>query len=571
MTFFPAISLTFLPYCAFSAELSLSLAHLPFAHPHTTRHFTWHLFFASSACRCERREPTLPPSLIRLSLANNLLGGPLEYSFINAIRLLPITNLDLSNNALLCPSYEMDWLLRSNLTFLNLASNQFDCEFAIKIAIRGPYANILGLDLHNNSFSGDLLGAPFPKLVFLDLSQNNFKGDYQSISNFPSLTQMNISNNKFSFDVSALSSAPFLSSLDASSNLIHGIFAPSGWPNMLIADLRNNSFQEQPRLSAIGSLFVDFKLQVLNLDENQGILPFDKLELNASGLQRLPQSSPSKTFTGGVCYQLGFPDQPTGSTFSFDEGLFRYAQCDCDPTHFGLPPSKCFACPSSASVSECGDRQLTIPEGRFSLLAPNVNSSSTRFLPTSLIQDPDNSHIESESCIYNTFQALTLRTNCRGLKISAAIFAANESVTLSDILATQCREGSQGRLCSRCKCDPSGAGECWFSKGATCKRCSFTMPHGRSIALVIGIFVAIEVGLSTTMFLVLRSKRTPKVARYAQAFCPTSLPGLVTALSTAFISKNLTNFSLFDPIRCRPTLKTKAPIFSSDASTVYTT
>lgn len=458
----------------------------------------------------------MPPSLRRLSLANNQLGGAVSARFISEVRKLPLSHLDLSNNDLICPPQGgLDWIFRSNLTYLNLASNQFQCEIATIDPIRGAFTTIQGLELQNNEFYGKILDSSFPNLVSLNIANNKFDGNYQAI-NFPALTQLNISYNRFSFHVSALDSARYLIWLDASSNFLHGTFSPHGWPNMIIADLRNNSFEDQPRLSDIGALFVDFKLQVFKFGQNPKIVPFDKLELNASGLRRLAQNSPSSDFSGGVCYELGFPKQPNGTTFSFDEGLFGYAQCDCDTRHFGLPPFKCYICPSSASIRDCSGQQLTVPEGMFSILVPTANSS----LDLPRLQHQDDYQIESESCIYNTFQALTQRTNCQGLKITASMLAANDSVTPVELLATQCREGSEGRLCSRCACDPSGASKCWFSKGATCKLCSFTMSPRRSTALVICIFLVIVAVLSTIMFLALRSKRTLKLSRYVHLRLP---------------------------------------------------
>lgn len=430
----------------------------------------------------------------------------------------PLSILDLSDNNLICfERNNFHYLFMSNLTNVNLASNSLACRLIpISEGRKDVRSKLVGLELQNNQLSGEFFRGSFPSLVSVNLANNSFSSNLggTSLPDYPSLTQLNISQNTFSFDVSRLSFAPYLISLDVSNNQIFGTIDPNGWPNVLYADLRKNNFDDQPVFPSIGKLFADNNLQLFKMSENPGIRPFDLEGLAMSGLLRTAQSSPAIDFEGGVCYQLAFQSQRRGGLMDYDEGLFQYAQCDCDSRHFGAPPLLCYPCPKDGA-SSCGGKLLEVPKNYFTFTPPlRAHTNSIDFPVVSRAQGPRYPIIyEVETCIYTPLQALSGRTNCKGLNITDESVPSSLNETIS-ILATQCNEGSEGRLCSKCKCDPTGRGDCWYLKGPTCRRCGFAFTPTSSIAVVVTIFVAIEVVLSVVMFFALRSKRSPKVAQY---------------------------------------------------------
>ena len=178
------------------------------------------------------------------------------------------------------------------------------------------------------------------------------------------------------------------------------------------------------------------------------------------------------TNLGVKCYTVEFVRSPPDVTLTYDIDLFSFAQCDCDEDHFGVPPYHCFTCPSTADA--CNTNSTHVPHNEFAL--PLYNDSLLA--------------IESESCIVNTAQAVTGVTNCNGLKInghllfklitnssqtlpkkkrvstnnrsSAPISPPVDTYSIDELFATQCLNGSEGRLCSLCSCNSE---KCYFMKG----------------------------------------------------------------------------------------------------------
>lgn len=309
-------------------------------------------------------------------------------------------------------------------------------------------------------------------------------------------TELDISFNLFIFDASILHTAPYLIALNAQSNYIMGSFKPHDLPSLQTADLSMNDLTAVD-LKALGYLMTSQSLKLASIEYNLKLMPYDSLYSNTTGLTRTKQSEPlQKLFSrqhkvsnytdlGVVCYSLSFSTSPEGRSLLYDVDLFSYSQCDCDDGHFGVPPLNCFACPLASS--SCKTNQTVIPENEFSFIRLPASSNGTDLLK-----------VRTETCIVTTAQAVTGKTNCRGLVIDgpklailagrverawnvdptripqAASLPLNDSVALAEMFQMQCHEGSEGRLCSRCTCTPQ---KCYYLRG------TYVQPHPPQFSL----------------------------------------------------------------------------------------
>lgn len=481
------------------------------------------------------RNPSLPPNLLSFSLAENAIDMVLPDEFIDLVASHPLQRLDMGSNRLRCrterPGFER--LLSSNLTFLDLSYNNFRCPF-LAPALSSSYHSfdrIMGLMINNNNLTGEILQMRASSLVSLYAHDNEFEGGFGSgsLRNFPSLTRLEIARNQFSFDVGMIANAPYLLVMDASFNNLTGILNPEELQQLVSLDLSNNHLEFRPNLNSIDNLFTS-GLKSLSIQQN-AIQPYHPSD--TSMLIRTSQTSASKTFRGGICSTMGFDDQPPGSIFAYDEGLFQYSQCNCDSTHFGRPPHWCFPCPAQSN-SSCGNDHFVTATNVYLITQPIDHNGASSDDPTTLnLSSPpiaaSGLQLATESCLYSHLQALAHISNCKGVN-----FIANNITNFSDFntsiianltlaIKSQCNEGSEGRLCSKCTCDASGDGPCWFPKGPICKRCSKTFNLKQSIIFIVGVLALALISLTVAMLIVLSSKRKPNTGPYVSLFnniCP---------------------------------------------------
>lgn len=478
--------------------------------------------------------PALPLPLIRFIAPKNRFDGPLSDEFLRSIadlnmiagalapednsmvqsshevsllkadqiRNTVLKHLDLSNNELECPqadarllgSAKMSRLLMlPSLDFLSLANNNFTCEFAI--LPNGPIAPLVSLDLSHNRFSGRFPFSFLSSLMSLKMTSSGFSGQL-SLLNFPLLTVIDVSDNDFSGDASAtFVNSPFLVSYNAAGNrLTGGLTLALEYRNLETLDLSHNQLDGIIDLRSLSLHFTDFALQILKLDNNPKLIPLSPAVIEANQLLRTTSSSPSKDLNGAVCYDLRFNGRDS-TTFSYDEALFDYYQCDCNSTHYGAP-QECISCPSEG-MTQCSRNNFTTAPTWYSFEAPAKNGRKI---------------LRTESCIYSATQQIIGNTNCRGVTLLFPV-VENATSSISSALKPQCEPGSDGRLCSRCICDPE---ECYFLKGANCVKCSHTFKLGASIGLFFGVYICVMILATVIMFAILRSRRTKSLTPWVR-------------------------------------------------------
>lgn len=481
--------------------------------------------------------PLFNDSLLQLDASYNRLNGSNMREFVARVKSGKLRSLDLSGNGIdVGESYIS--LIGPSMRYLLLGSNRFTNPPRIAVM---EINSLVGLDLSNNNISGTFTVGSFRDLAVLKLADNAFKGDLY-IGDMPSLTHVDISNNKFSFDVGRFKALPLLMRVNARNNQLFGsLELGDGLPNLAIADFSGNLLDQVPNLASAGALFAGAAMEILNISNNPLMPNFTGLPIANTLLERTSSSAPSNHFPDTViCYELSFSRQ-SGNSFIFDEGLFSYAQCDCNQAHFGKPPSLCIKCPSRG-VSTCGGTQVNVTLGNYAYLVQHdpltgENSPLTtddRFENLSTLlaltwtsmkaslgigapiaeistSYPQNLMMETESCLLTPVQTISNRSNCGGVRITAADLAKNPAPTLLD---TQCKGGSAGRLCSRCKCKPSEGGKCWYKSNAGCTQCRFVFATSTSFPLAVAVVLLLFAVLSTLMAFVIRNRRIQRLSPY---------------------------------------------------------
>lgn len=337
-----------------------------------------------------------------------------------------------------------------------------------------PPTNLISLDLSDCQLQSSFDATLYPQISSLKIGGNMFIGILE-LGAMSQLTQLNISHNYFNFDVAAFSRLPLLSTLHARRNHLYGTLTLADLPNLQTADFGDNYLSHAPDFASIGILFGQFVLQSLNISANPFLAPIADLDTAKTGLARSSSSSPSVFYNTSVkCYTLDFYGN-TGATFYFDEPLFNYTQCDCDENHFGLPPHNCYKCPA-IGVMSCGAQVLKVEENYFSMWLDGSNegndngsiiATSTAINAPILAPNSIDSFTETyatESCLYKTIHLLTRKSNCQNLTVTPQLLTLHNNSIIS-LIKTQCKEGSTGRLCSRCICDAPETGVCYFTKG----------------------------------------------------------------------------------------------------------
>lgn len=222
--------------------------------------------------------------------------------------------------------------------------------------------------------------------------------------------------------------------------------------------------------------------------------------------------SRSDQFRGVSCTHLTFGTE-RGNTFEFDydEKLFDYQQCECDRDHFGIPPLECYPCSVVGSnISLCQGYDLKIDSNNF------------------IFEVSITSPLEVEPCIHEAYRVVG-SSNCLGLKIkfssdgpqvfsikSGDPYGKNEPnlrMPSSAQLAFQCRQGSSGRLCSRCDCDVNSI--CYFAgAGNLCKPCGKVFEPKVYVPVSLAALVIVTAILSISFYLILASKRSLKDVKW---------------------------------------------------------
>lgn len=384
----------------------------------------------------------------------------------------------------------------------------------------------------------------FPNLAVLKLRYNNFIGtpDWKHIR---SLTELDIAHNSFDFDVARFSALPLLAILSAEFNYIHGALALEDMSNLQTANLAENRLNHEPDFGLIGSLFSS-RLRFLNISANPDLLPMDSFNTAKTGMAKSSVSAPSLSYPDTVtCYELSF-NHLMGRSLLFDESLFMYRQCDCNQEHFGAPPLKCLKCPPTGQgVTSCGGTDLKISKHSFVFSIPTSNQSpapatspeydysvgtlfseASNFArsvwsyslgdypgslanankPTPSDSISNETRLETESCLVTTLQVLSGKSNCRGLNISSSDLAGT-NVSVSKLLESQCKRGSEGRLCSKCTCNVQRGESCWFPSGPVCLQCRRVYRLSVTLPITALILTVVIIVLSPIMAVCLRRKR----------------------------------------------------------------
>ena len=344
--------------------------------------------------------------------------------------------LDISNNNLYISSTPYESLITRDLQYLSIAHNNFGDSPTVEFVKSSP--TLTSLDISYTGLKGQLALRGYPSLTSVKVRGNAFSGNLD-LNLLNSLSLLDISHNLFEFDISTMAQLPLLMSFNARNNSLYGSLVLDGYPSLRFLDLSSNHLNYHPDLASIRNAYTLYSLELLNITDNPYLPRFDDLQTSLTGLKRTSSSAPSPTLPSVTCFSVGFSDR-YGLNFLFDESLFSYAQCDCSERHYGLPPHSCFACPS-VGASLCGGDNATISRKFFAYLVTENGEPTTH-------------RIEAEPC------AAGSSTNCNGVEISAHRL---KEVSIHTILASQCARGSEGRLCSKCKCDSPGS--CYYPRG----------------------------------------------------------------------------------------------------------
>jgi len=464
--------------------------------------------------------PSMPSQLTQLDLSRNRLDGHLD-DLLYLSRYNELSVLDLSYNRF-TSSIPNDFLL-GNWDYVSLSNNQFRGPIIIESdSVAPPRRYLQQLDLSYNLLSGTF---PMPKyrltsLTNLRLNNNQFTGfiDFAAV---PFLSVLDISENMFDFDSDDFSSLSYLVSLDAHQNELYGSLSLSGMSSLKTADLSYNNLNAKPDLTSLGKLFYDLDLRRLSITHNPNLPAFPSLpSYSDTQLGKTTTKAPSTLYPGLLCSELSFRNN-TDYSFLYDEPLFSFDQCECDSTRFGVPPIQCFLCPSTQGTSHCSANRLSIKRKYYIYVTlEHLASSSYPY--------------EVESCVRELTDELSSLSNCEGVEItfdhldmSSILSSSTSSVSdmhvrgheeerknfassssyFEKLISSQCKTGSEGRLCSKCKCDINGKGACYFHGETTCRKCSRVLTPGASFGFAMAFVLLGSCIIAAFAFFSLRSKR----------------------------------------------------------------
>lgn len=146
--------------------------------------------------------PSLPPNLKSFKAQDNMFSTESFSTFAESVQSGSLEQLDLSGLGLTSfadpADRDFSVLVGSRMKYLSLANNGF--YNARTAAERRP--QLRGLDLTNNSLTGQFDTADYPNIAILKLAHNSLSGElYVNWMTF--ITHLDVSFNKFHFDVSS--------------------------------------------------------------------------------------------------------------------------------------------------------------------------------------------------------------------------------------------------------------------------------------------------------------------------------------------------------------------------------
>ena len=465
--------------------------------------------------------PRLPLAIRYFDASSNLFDSTNFDYWMWSEGVHGLNHLDLSNNLNLILNEEFTNFVGENLTFLSLANVPF---YPIPISPQEEVRPaLLSLDLSNTNHIGIFPTHLYPGLTSLKLYANNFEG-YLELNILQDLRQIDISQNNFEFEASQFSNLPLLTEIIARKNHIYGSLALDNLMSVQVVDLSANKLDHSPDLSSVSALFSHAQLKLLNISNNFLLRPMNSLGGPSTGLARTEVSAPSKRhFELLTCFNLAFNNK-TDRYFIFDEDLFSYLQCDCNQKHFGSPPRDCIPCPSPDGIDQCGGDRISVLENSYLFEydlddkrkngenGENqvVDGEKSRFVGGIALESKQ--RVETESCLVTTVQTLSRQSNCRGILITSDQLNTSSWPAL---LEPQCRPGSEGRLCSKCSCNASGAGDCYYQSGPRCSKCKHVFSLTTSIPFAFGLLVLVIIVLSFVMMIMLRRKRKQSLQSFS--------------------------------------------------------
>jgi hypothetical protein len=411
-------------------------------------------------------------------------------------------------------------LLKGSLADLDLSSNNLQGTI--------PYfpPRIVELKLAHNHLSGNLPTRNFESsfLKHLDVSDNDFSAsDLEFFA--PALETLAMSRNQFRFNVSkAFGSYPNLQRVSADSNPVYGDILPySVLPHLTHLTLRNTSITGQLDFRKLANM-IGLSFRYLDIGSNPQLTPVSLqpplYAVDGTGDNPTPKPPPNVH-----CYRVSnypWPEEPAITPFDiiFDTPLFKYEQCECQRGSYGRAPV-CLECQEGLNCQD--PKNLLIDPGMFAYVHPD-------FFTQHLDSVGHNGHINRDiddvrDVVFAGQPKIPLNTSqlplyiepcsgservCLGIDISPHFLGWNLS-HISETLATQCKSGSEGRLCSRCQCSRDSS-PCYFPNGFGCVQCpkNWKIPSRTLFwGLVSLVAIVAYVLLSLVILLVLRSKRKP--------------------------------------------------------------
>jgi hypothetical protein len=423
--------------------------------------------------------PKLPNSLEYFNLKGNSLSGTLHNLFT------PPTSMkycDLSANAFI--GFVPTGLLNHPaIEYLDLARNQFTGKLPYIIAQR-----LRHLSIAENQLDGPIPSVFLLNLEYMSLSNNHLIGDLSFRA--PKLSELYLTDNSLSFNANQLEFFPQLSIAKLGNNFIFGGL-PYSSKRLTNINLDRNGLNESIDFTKLIAWTKRSLQEELDISRN----PLLPVVYNISVIPKILISNTFGTEDREYeCIRLGFMG------FKYDNRLFDFQQCHCLRNNFGKAPY-CFRC---ASDITCRSYEgVTIEEDDFFFPSKRFFYGPQPGLPVpTTVPVP----FYKESCTYWEVGG----SNCIATTIPPTLFTYSSTEDeMTAILSAQCRNGSTGRLCSRCICDDPyrDGNQCYFSSSGYCFKCKHVWSLARSIAFVVSIAFIATLALSALMFLVLKSRR----------------------------------------------------------------
>ncbi|OMO49796.1 hypothetical protein COLO4_38378 [Corchorus olitorius] len=210
---------------------------------------------------------TIPSSISKLvnlkllDLSSNRLNGTVRMEIFSKLQQLTSLELSANNLSLISPNSSVNFVL-PNLEYVFLSS----CNISVFPNFVMGSKVLKQLDLSNNRIYGQIPKFPWKNIQLLDLHSNSFQGDLPTLPR--SINFFSVSNNNLTGEISCVCNMKFVGILDLSHNNFSGIipqcvgnFSQSLW----VLNLKMNKFH-----GIIPSTFAKgCGLRNLNLNSNQ--------------------------------------------------------------------------------------------------------------------------------------------------------------------------------------------------------------------------------------------------------------------------------------------------------------